>query len=445
MLKNKILHVTPHLGGGVGRVILNYLAKAKSDHVFEHKVLCLDYAKNNAVRLASDIGLTLLDNMANKKPKLLELLTQADIILIHWWNHPLLYDFLVRTQLPPCRLVMWSHISGFHPPYVFTEKIFQYPDIFVFTTPASLETKEVKNLSDKQKNILRVVWSTGGIEHVKDVKPKAHKGFNVGYIGTVDYAKLHPNFLNICRQINIPNVKFIVCGGPSEKKIHLEAEKLGIAKKFVFTGQILDINEYLSKFDVFGYPLAPYHYGTCDQSLQESMAAGVVPVVFSNRMERLMVQDGVTGIVAKNKNDYIKNIEKLYNDKVLRESLSKNAKKYAFEFFSMDKMMQEWKTIFKEILYAPKSPKNWNIAKKSNKIKAFDVFLESLGDYGKDFIYYCKAKSDAEKKIAIQKIKKLAKFPYWQAKTRGTVHHYKAFFPADDCLFALNQLMNKNE
>lgn len=440
-----ILHITPHLGGGVGRVLLSYLSKVKENLSFAHRVVCLDYANESALDVAKNIGLMLFDKMAGKKQQLLKMIAEPDIVLIHWWNHPLLFDFLVRTQLPPCRLVMWSHISGFHPPYVFTEKILQYPDIFVFTTPVSFETKEVLNLTDEQKKSLCVVWSTGGVEHVKSVKPKEHFGFNIGYIGTVDYAKIHPNFLNICNKINIPDVKFIVCGGSSEKEIKKEAEELGIAEKFNFTGLISDITEYLSIFDIFGYPLAPYHYGTCDQVLAESMAAGVVPVVLQNRMEKYMIKDGITGIVAKSKNDYIQAIQTLYNNKILRDSLSQSAREYAVKIFSIDKMVRKWEAIFKEVLAIPKTHKKWNIAKKNNEISAKDIFLESLGDYGEDFVYYCNAKSEDEKIKAMKRIIKFNESAIWKADTRGTVHHYNSFFPDDEYLSFWNRLMRDVE
>jgi len=440
--KFSILHITPHLGGGVGAVILNYLSKAKENLSFVQRVVCLDYVNENALEVARNAGFSLLDNMSKKKRELLNIIADSDIVLIHTWNHPLLYDFLVREQLPASRVIMWGHNSGFHPPAIYPEKILIYPDIFVFTTPISFETKEVQNLSYKQKKSLRVVWSTGGVEHVKSVKPKEHSEFNIGYIGTVDYAKIHPNFLNICRKINIPNVKFIVCGGPSEKEIKKEAEKLGIAEKFNFTGLISDITEYLSIFDIFGYPLSPYHYGTCDQTLQESMAAGVVPVVLNNQMERYMVKDGVIGIIANNEDDYVQAIEKLFRDKALRNSLSQNARQYAIKTFSLDKLVQEWEEIFKEVLSIPKANKQWKINKKNNEISAMDIFLESLGNYGEDFIFYCNAESDDEKRIAMQKIKKLAKLASWQAKTKGTVYHYNTFFSDDRYLSSLSRFMN---
>ena len=441
--KINILHITPHLGGGVGRVILNYLSKVKENRFFAHRVVCLDYANENALEVARNASFSLLDNMSKEKREILDLIADSDIVLIHAWNHPLLYDFLVREQLPASRVIMWGHNSGFHPPAIYPEKILTYPDMFVFTTPVSLENKEVLNLTDEQKKILRVVWSTGGIEHVKSVKPKKHSGFNIGYIGTVDYAKIHPNFLNICNKVNIPNVKFIVCGGPSEKEIEKEAEELGIAGKFIFTGQVSDITEYLSIFDIFGYPLAPYHYGTCDQALQESMAAGVVPVVLANPMESYMVKDGLTGIVAKDEDEYIKALQDLYHNPKLRNLLSKNAKKYAINEFSLEKMVNEWDKIFNEVLGFPKTVRKWEINKNIKNISSKDVFLESLGQYGEHFVSYCNAENDEEKKSVIEKIKKLSKLVNWQSETKGTVHHYNYFFPDDEYLSFWSNLMRE--
>lgn len=441
--KIKILHITPHLGGGGGRVILNYLSKVKDNLFFLHRVVCLDYANENAIEVARNVGFSLLDNMSEKKRELLDMIADSNIVLIHWWNHPLLYDFLVCTELPPCRVVMWSHISGFHPPYVFTEKIFRYPDLFVFTTPVSYETKDVQNLSDEIKKKLRAVWSTGGVEYIKDVKPKAHKCFNVGYIGTVDYCKMHPDFLNMCSQVDIPNVNFIVCGGPKEKEIQQEAERLGIDGKFTFTGLVSDITKYLSAFDVFGYPLAPYHYGTCDQTLQESMAAGVVPVVLANQMESYMVKDRVTGIVAKDKEEYIKALQDLYHNRELRNKLSQNAKEYAIHTFSLEKMANEWNKLFNEVLDFPKTVRKWKNSKKGEDISPKDVFLESLGNYGKDFYNYLNAKSENQRIESIKSIKKLAESALWKAETRGTIHHYNYFFRTDKSISVLSQLMRE--
>ena len=44
----RILHITPHLGGGVGAVILNWVTFDKNN---EHKIITLDYANDNALKI----------------------------------------------------------------------------------------------------------------------------------------------------------------------------------------------------------------------------------------------------------------------------------------------------------------------------------------------------------------------------------------------------------
>lgn len=442
-VKIKILHITPHLGAGVGTVVLNYLAKAKNSPNFEHRVVCLDYANEKAIEVARSAGFPLSDNMSKKKSELLGLIADSDIVLIHWWNHPLLYDLLMREELPQSRVIFWAHQRGYPPPNNFTDKIFRYPDIFVFTTPLSYGTKEVRNLTGKQRKKIRAVWSTGGVERIKSIKLKKHSSFNIGYIGTVDYAKMHPDFLDICSRINIPNVKFIVVGGPNGKQMEQEAERRGIGEKFNFTGFISEKEkwDYLSVFDIFGYPLAQHHYGSCDQVLQESMAVGVAPIVLANPMESYMVENGVTGIVAKDKKEYIKAVENLYYNHKLRDSLSRNAKKYATHTFSLKKMANEWDKIYNEALNIPKTIKKWETNKKTEDITPGDMFLESLGGYGKVFVSYCNAKNAKEKMVAVKKIKKMAESANWQSKTKSSVHQYNYFFPNDHYISIWSKLM----
>jgi len=435
MADKRILHITPHLGGGVGSVLLNYLAKAKKESAFVHQVLSLEYANEKALLASKTLGFSLMDKMSGDHEGLLKAISEADIVLIHWWNHPLLYAFLVLKTLPPSRIIFWSHISGFHAPYVFNEPALNYPDLFVFTSPLSLEVAEVRQLREERQKALRVVWSTGGIEHAASVMPKPHAGFNIGYIGTVDYDKLHPHFLKMSSMVKIPDAQFVVCGGPSEKQIQEESMQYGIGERFVFTGQISDVRNYLSEFDVFGYPLAPYHFGTCEQSLGESMAAGVPPVVLANRTETYIVDDGVTGIVAADEEAYARAIEGLYRNPDLRQRLSGNARESAKQRYSLDLMVNRWESIFNETLSFPKTERQWSGKHRGKNVSPANIFLESLGSYGAEFLCSLNAHDEKDKEAAKDGIRKLYDSSHlWRSSTRGSAHHYHDFFPEDDYL-----------
>ncbi len=438
-----ILHITPHLGGGVGRVLLNYLEKAKGDHDFSHEVLSFEYANKNATLASKTTGFLLKDEMSYRPDEIIAAIADADIVLIHWWNHPLLYTFLIRETLPSSRIIFWSHVSGFHAPYVFNKPVLNYPDLFVFTSPLSLDTPEVKQLPDERRKALRVIWSTGGVENTAAVHPKPHTGFNVGYIGTVDYGKMHPHFLKMSSNVAMQDVHFIVCGGPSEKKLQEQAEQYGGAERFTFTGQINNINNYLEIFDVFGYPLAPYHYGTCEQSLCECMAAGIPPVVLANRTESLIVENGVTGIIATDEDTYTQAIERLYLNPDLRRQLSVNARNDARKKYSLELMVNRWQDIFNEALRFTKTPRQWTGSRQGKIVSGAHIFIESLGAYGKAFANSLTARNEKEEKEAIASIKKLYESSQlWRANTRGTANHYYFFFPDDNDLKAWSNLAN---
>lgn len=441
-----ILHITPHLGGGVGRVLLNYLEKVKGNATFSHKVLCLEYANDKALLASRITGFPLMDRMSLNHDGVLASIAEADIVLIHWWNHPLLYAFLVRETLPPSRIIFWSHISGFYAPYVFNKPALNYPDLFVFTSPLSMEVPEVKNLPEARHKPLRAIWSTGGIEHAASVHPKPHSGFKIGYIGTVDYGKMHPGFLKMSSMVNIPDAQFVVCGGPSDKQIQEESLQYDMGKRFFFTGQVNNVTNYLSEFDVFGYPLAPYHYGTCEQSLGESMAAGVPPVVLANRAERYIVDEGVTGIVAANEEVYARAIEELYRSPELRQRFACNAREAAGKQFSLDLMVSRWENVFNEALSFPKTKRQWTGKYHGKNVSPAYIFLESLGEHEKEFLCSLNAQTARDKEVAEESIKGLYESSHlWRSNTRGTPQHYHYFFPEDDHLKLWSNLMHREK
>lgn len=267
----------------------------------------------------------------------------------------------------------------------------------------------------------------------------------MGYIGTVDFAKMHPDFLEMSDKAKIPGVKFVVVGSPNEKQIKDEAVRRNIGDKFLFTGFIPEEEkwDYLSSFDVFGYPLIPNHYGTCDQALQEAMMLGVVPVVWSNPMEKYMVKDGVTGIVVGNKEEYATALESLYCDSRLKTALSKNARAYALENFSIEKMEEEWEKVFERALKIPKIVRKWNIKKKKEEITPADVFLESLGSHAEPFLSFYNSKDEKEREIYASQIKELAKHSIWQSETKSTVHNFNSFLPGDKYLSLWSEMMKR--
>ena len=413
----QIIHISPHLGGGVGTVLLNYLSKSKNNKKYNHSMYCLDTINTKAKNILLHNKIHFDESMYNKHSKLLEIIADSDIVIIHWWNHPLLYEFIVKNTLPLSRVAIWSHVSGIQVPNIFTHTLFNYADYFVFSTPMSYLIKEVTNYKGNPDK-LKDVWSTGGLDHISKIIKKEHEGFNVGYIGTVDYSKMHPNFINMCARIDIPNIKFIVCGSGHIDKLQKEVKEKGLEKKFIFTGFIENISAYLEIFDVFGYPLNPKHYGTCDQTLAEAMGCGIVPIVLNNNMEKYMVHNMYSGIVAKDEQEYVDAIEKIYINKKLKNRLEIRSKEEAFRRFSIEDTIKNWEIIFDELLDKIKTKKKWRGSYHGEDVKPYQIFLESIGEYAELF-----------EKNDIPKITNLINSSdNWKSKTKGSCNHYNYFF-----------------
>lgn len=416
--KRKVLRITPHLGGGVGTVIMNYLL---SDTSNDWTIATLDYANEKAVKWAEQTGIKLYSNMHTHTEELFNLIKNADIVVIDFWNHPLLYDLLLNNTLPPSRLILFSEISGYsnipadggggYTPICFTLPILNLPCKFIFSTPISFSANIIKNFPDKDK--FGVIFSAGCLNDLRRLVPKEHTGFNIGYVGTVDGCKMHPDFVNVLKKINIPDLKIIVVGGDKEKEIARLADN-----RFIFTGKVNDVLPYYALFDVFAYLLNRNHFGTTEMVLQEAMAAQIVPVVLNNPAESIIVRHNETGLVAENLAQYIEYIEMLYEDSTLRKTLAKNAREYALETFSTERTITEWNKIYMELMDVPKTSRD--CACKKHHLSGYELFLESIGEAKKLFIEHDTAT-----------IKNILRQPEWSSESKGTAKQYFSFFPDD--------------
>ncbi len=437
----KILHLTGHCGGGVGTVLLNFLASQSMRLGNSHEVISFDTINESAIRTFESIGVQYYDSCHGQDRLIKERVANADIVLLHWWNHPLITDWMVRSGPIECRMALWSHISGSPEPNTFTSKLFEYPDEFVFTTPLSYFDPEFMGLSENLKAKISAIWSTGGVERLVGYSPEVHDGFNIGYIGNLDFTKIHPNFVEICRMIDFPDVRFTVVG-PLNNKLVRMVEDAGLSDRVRFTGFISEDQKWdeLCRFDVFGYPLAPHHYGTCDQTLQEAMAVGIVPVVLDNPMESFIVKHGYSGLVARSTSEYVDCLRRLYCDKEFRFRLARQARIQASEEYSLDRMSVSWDKVFMRLMRLEKQKKSWPAQDTGRTLEPYHIFLESLGRHAGVFTEHLSPKR-VSRTTAEHQLKSLGSKHNWNSDNKSTVHQYARFFPDDVVLAQWSNIM----
>ncbi|HWE82429.1 MAG TPA: glycosyltransferase [Gaiellaceae bacterium] len=331
-----------------------------------------------------------------------ETMRAADVVLVHFWNTPELWEFL-RGGLPPVRLAVWTHVAGDSPPQIVTPELLELADATVATTARTGLDQTIPPAPDPDR--------------LAGAEPQPHDGFTVGYIGTVDFVKLHPRFFELSAAVAVPSIRFLVCGsGTAVGTIARHADP-----RFELLGYVEDIASVLAQLDVFGYPLAPGNYSASDLALQEAMSAGVPPVVLANGAAASLVEHGVNGLVAADEAGYTAAIEHLHANPEERLRLGRNARERARR--TPQDVADGWSTIVEDLLEQPKRERP------ARPIGGAGAFVASLGEAAPEF----RASLDAtDDESALEPEAAIASAPaVLVSATGGGVLHYRRHYPDD--------------
>jgi glycosyltransferase involved in cell wall biosynthesis len=292
----KILHVTPHLGGGVGKAHAAISAVLPQDA--EQIFLLLEEPRDRRyANLIEASGAHVI--IASGLNHVATLAAQADIVQFEFWNHPRMFECLARSAFPALRSVLWAHISGLSKP-VIQPGLIEESGRFVFTTGASLSISSLAALTAIEQEKIAVISSGFGVANAPRRAPSLGRNPVIAYLGTVDFVKMHPGFFDAVDQLVGSNIYVSLWGNidPSGA-VAARARAMRHPERIQFGGQTSDPAVALSRADIFFYPLQPDHYGTAENSLVEAMSLGLCPVVLNNPAEQAIIRHGETGFVAQ--------------------------------------------------------------------------------------------------------------------------------------------------
>ncbi len=376
----RILHIIDKLSGaGPTRAIIS-LAKIQRELglPYKHTAVTLNREAYPYARiLAKQAGLEVI--LGPEEAAVWELAAAADIVQLHFWNTPQLYD-LLRGPWPACRLLIWLHIDGEHAPQVVTQPLLDFADCLAATSPLTLASPQMDTIW--QAGCTAVIEPPDDFERLVGFEARAHDSFNIGYIGTVNFGKLHPDFAALCAAVDVPGARFILCGGENDR-LRQQVTELGIAERFEFKGFVENIRTELERFDVFGYPLRTDTYATAEKSLREAMFAGIPPVVFPHGGIKHLVIDGQTGFVVHSDAAYAAAITELYHNPAKRRMLGENAQAYAREHFTPQKPARQFDEQYQKMMKRPKRERRWSGV--SREAPGAARFVEAMGDAAPQF------------------------------------------------------------
>lgn len=410
----KILHLYQELSPGgalrAGLAIAKYSSKLGE---YEHRFMRIDPGSPNphGLELIRASGFEAV--VPKNDQEVTSQIESADIVQVHWWNSPEMNLFL-RRPLPATRMIGWFHVGGHVAPQVILAEHLNYFDRSIACSPHTALSPSFMNLAPLERlNRTNMIYGPADFERLHGIEPKAHAGFNVGYIGTVDFLKMHPDFVELHTGLNIPGLKVIVCGvGGALHTLQEQIREQRLEHIFEMRGQVDNIREILEICDVYGYPLCPQTYAASELTLQEAMYAGVPPVVFPYGGVRELVIDNFSGLMVRSGAEYRSAIEHLSRDVADRKRISNNARNYAQQIFGAENAAIKFDQLYQELVVQPKQRKVFQSLKPIARnpqlaAEGAALFIESLAGQHPEFEQSYLSQSPIEQRSADEEISKM--------------------------------------
>ena len=427
----KVLHIAAHMGGGAGKAIAGLVISSNQIEKEEHEILLLEVPqKLHYIEECKQKGIEV--QIAKEEQEVLSKLKEADVLVISWWQHPSIAEFLAKFPKLPCRIVLWSHVNGCVYPYLPYSMLEEMDQVF-FTTSYSFEnpcwTKEQVKQVEKKSAVVSGIgdFVPASITPKKEYKKKEF--FVIGYIGTLNYAKLHADYFLYCKKVieQIPNVRFLMVG-EYETSMLTEVQTLGLEGYFQFVGFTENIYFYMEQMDVMGYLLSEENYATTENVLLEAMAFALPVVACNNKPEQYIIKQEENGFLVDCAKEYAKRIKELEQSEELRQKIGGQARKKVIETCSVEGNREVFLQGLHRVMQLEKKVRNfYNVYGK----RPYEWFLACTGKE-KEIFLSCLPEN-------LENRKKLEEFlqicnPTYKEEKKGSILHFASYFPEDSIL-----------
>jgi L-malate glycosyltransferase len=418
----KVLHLTPHLGGGVGKAIAGICEHSTVD--VTHTIICLENPeKNFYIEFLNAININVVINPSHER--LLELVRESDIIQVEWWNHPGLIEKLISLSGIPIRLVVWSHISGLFNPII-PHELIRSANKFILTSSCSLDVPVIKEIMNEFPEKVSVISSGGGLAGIANNHEKSYSPIKAGYIGTLNFSKLHPQYVEFIATVNDEIFSVSMYGDlEGSDALMQKAEEKKRPHLLKTHGFNSDVDLILNELNVFAYLLNPYHFGTAENALLEAMAAGVVPLVLDNPAELSIVTHKRNGLVIHSPEEFGTAIQWLSNNPIALEKMGKAASKDVKEKYTYKNSNQAFEKTYDSVLHLKKDKIN---------------FLSIFGSKPSEWFLSCRSNDGVFKENGVVLLPQKSDNAYFGLvqKTKGSVRHFSRHFKEDIDLMRWN-------
>ena len=229
---------------------------------------------------------------------------------------------------------------------------FRWCDAVVCNSQAAADRLIAAGLSHHRIAVIGNALPAEAFEAAPAALPKRPGGVRVGMVARMNHRyKNHSGFLRIAAQIHkrMPKAEFLLVGdGPLRQELEREAASHGLAASAIFLGDRRDIPAVLASIDV---AVNTSDSESLSNVILEAMAAGLPAVAYDvgGNSELLSAQRG-TLIPAGNETAFADAVQNLLTDSALREQLGGNARQFAQENFTLDRVCQRYVELYVMLL-----------------------------------------------------------------------------------------------
>jgi glycosyltransferase involved in cell wall biosynthesis len=148
----------------------------------------------------------------------------------------------------------------------------------------------------------------------------------------------------------IPNKKLLILGkGVELENLKSWVHQLNLEKQVVFAGEVANMADYYQVLDCFVLPST--NAESFGNAVVEAMYFKIPAIIMEDSGGlREHIEDGHTGFTARDEIDLTRKIEYIYNHSHEAKKIASRASEYVEKKYSISKMVDSYKTFYREIL-----------------------------------------------------------------------------------------------
>lgn len=413
-MKPHVLHIIQQLSsGGAGQALEALVSAAEAS---THEVISLVPAPGGARARFKAKGIPVTE-----KPSEHELdarLSAADIVQIHFWNTPELYEFLTTEYSG--RFLLWLHVEGSTAPHILIPELRTYGYALVHSSSSPFQ--------DHLSPSLTIAGRSPRIFPIRERSMNPDLPITVGIFGTLSSTRMCPEAFQVFAQGRTAGVRLRVVGnGDLIQHWHQQARELNLWDCVEYTGFVEDVVMELERMDVLLHLPRPGCSATVDLALQEAMLAGVVPVLLTGTAVVNLVRHGQDALVGEDLEDCTQHLRTLCLNPGVLEKLRQSGQIRARQDFVAGNCARAFEQLYPQLCQRPRQRCRLNLDLSQS---GAERFMASLGAAATNFrISATRAAGwqEADEQIAHSN-------PALVGAGGGGILHYRGFYPDDPLL-----------